>query len=328
MLGLPLPRSWGAGTGGSGARAGLGGSDAEPQPTFRSTEPAGRRFRGAPGECSRFVITPSSFSRQPTEPSDVMARTCDDRAGARGERRCRIGWKSARRGERSGRSGVRAPEAERRCPSRRRLGEASVSGRPAARGWFDGSSWLAVRGVTDQDGAGAGAFSLPAQRRAAGAVPRRSWRRVARSRPRTGRGRTPCGGRDRTGRRTAGPGRRGRVVPARPGAMSARSSAVGPGPLRSTPTTPVSPTLSVVSNPASCSQARRSRPYGSRRRTAPGCGAGRGTGRERSHGTTLVAEPDQPDRRHPARGPSGRHRSGAQRSWSGGRSTRFSSGGP
>ena len=37
--------------------------------------------------------------------------------------------------------------------------------------------------------------------------------------------------------------------------MSARSSAVGPGPLRSTPTTPVPPTPSVVSNPASRSQA-------------------------------------------------------------------------
>jgi hypothetical protein len=73
--------------------------------------------------------------------------------------------------------------------------------------------------------------------------------------------------------------------------MSARSSAVGPGPLRSTPTTPVPPTPSVVSNPASRSQAA---PIPAVRVSA-------------NDSSGLRCRP---------------------RSWSGGRSTRFSSGGP
>ena len=111
--------------------------------------------------------------------------------------------------------------------------------------------------------------------------------------------------------------------------MSARSSAVGPGPLRKHPDHPGAAHALGGLEPG-LAQPGRADPgrtgLGERQlRVAVQVAVQVG---ERGHGTTLVAEPDQPDRRHPARGPSGRHRSGAQRSWSGGRSTRFSSGGP
>ena len=129
-------------------------------------------------------------------------------------------------------------------------------------------------------------------------------------------------------RRGAGVRQAGRLraPAARPCPPAASPS--GP-PLRSTPTTPVPPTPSVRLEPG-LAQPGRADPgrtgLGERElRVAVQVAVQVG---ERGHGTTLVAEPDQPDRRHPARGPSGRHRSGAQRSWSGGRSTRFSSGGP